>query len=295
MPFSHLPALLTSAFLHLARWLQRRSTPRLVRLLGGLFFARGRRTATSWFRAAGIARDYRPTYAPVCAAGRRAARMATTTLLAVAPLPGRGRLRVAIDDTPTPRYGPRVEGCGTHHNPSRGPAGSRRVYGHVRVTLAGLARHPDWGTIALPLQAQLYVRRADLHKLPRERRRPFRTKLQMAVEQLAWLRGWVGQRFAQHWVVADGAYAKRPFLRGARRHGFTVAGRLRKDAALLTLPLPKPPGRRGRQATYGKGGSAWPSGPGRSAAGGRCAAGSTARRWSGRSRRSWRRGAPPAG
>jgi hypothetical protein len=53
-------------------------------------------------------------------------------------------------------------------------------------------------------------------------------------------------------VVADGGYAKRPFLQGARRHGFTVISRLRKDAALFALPEAKPAGRRGPQATYGK-------------------------------------------
>ena len=85
---------------------------------------------------------------------------------------------LAIDDTPTPRYGPEVEGAGIHHNPSPGPAGEKYVYGHVWVTLAALAKHPDWGTIALPLQAQLYVRKVDLAKLPPDRPAPFRTKLE---------------------------------------------------------------------------------------------------------------------
>lgn len=58
--------------------------------------------------------------------------------------------------------------------------------------------------------------------------------------------------FEQLWVVVDGGYAKKPFLRGAKQAGFTVVGRLRKDAALRSLPLPKPAGRRGPQATYGK-------------------------------------------
>src|SRR5437764_11178141 len=64
-PFSHLPALLTSAFAALAHWLDRRSAARLPLLLVGLLFARGRHTVTSWFRAAGIADDYRPAYATV--------------------------------------------------------------------------------------------------------------------------------------------------------------------------------------------------------------------------------------
>lgn len=254
MPFSHLPPLLTSAFLDLAHWLQRRSAVRLPLLLVGILFAKGRRTVTSWFRAAGITDDFRPAYTTVCAVGRAANHMALTTLHTVKPLLGNGRLRVAIDDTPTPRYGPQVEGAGIHHNPSPGPAGEKHVYGHVWVTLAALARHPDWGTIALPLQAQLYIRRADLAKLPPERPRAFRTKLEMAAGQLRWLKPWVDSCFSQRWVVADGAYAKRPFLRPAGQLGFTVVSRLRKDSALWSVPEPVPPGqrRRGRPPTYGK-------------------------------------------
>ena len=254
MPFSHLPALLTSAFLDLAHWLHKRSAARLPLLLGGILFATGRRTVTSWFRAAGITDDFRPAYTTVCAVGRAADSMALSTLHAVKPLLGNRRLRVAIDDTPTPRYGPQVEGAGIHHNPSPGPAGEKYVYGHVWVTLAALARHPDWGTIALPVQAQLYIRAADLDQLPPDRRRPFRTKLEMAAEQLRWLKPWIDYCFAELWAVVDGAYAKRPFLRPARQHGFTVVSRLRKDAALWSLPAVVPPEERGpgRPPTYGQ-------------------------------------------
>jgi hypothetical protein len=252
MPFSHLPPFLTSAFAALAQWLDRRSAARLPLLLCGILFATGRRTVTSWFRAAGISDDFRPAYTTVCAVGREADHIALSTLHAVQPLLDRRRLRVAIDDTPTPRYGPEVEGAGVHHNPTPGPAGEKFVYGHVWVTLAALAQHPDWGTIALPVQAQLYIRQADLGKLPPDRRRPFHTKLELAAQQLRWLTPWVDWCFQERWAVVDGGYAKRPFLRAARRDGWVVVGRLRKDAALFSLPLPKPASRPGPQATYGK-------------------------------------------
>lgn len=51
-------------------------------------------------------------------------------------------------------------------------------------------------------------------------------------------------------MVADGAYAKKEFLKPAVSLGMTVASRLRKDAALRNLPGPKPPGRRGPAPTY---------------------------------------------
>ena len=40
--------------------------------------------------------------------------------------------------------------------------------------------------------------------------------------------------------------------KAAKAAGFTVVSRLRKDAALYSLPVPKPAGQRGPQATYGK-------------------------------------------
>src|SRR5262249_14883006 len=156
------------------------------------------------------------------------------------------------DDTPTARYGPQVEGCGTHHNPSPGPAGEKYVYGHAWVVLAALARHPGWGTIALPLQAQLYTRAADVGRLPPGRKRPFRTKLELAAQQLGWLGRWVERHFEQLWVAVGGGYAEKPFLRPAAEQGWVVVSRLRKDAALSSVPGPRQPGRRGRPRICGE-------------------------------------------
>lgn len=252
MALSHLPASVANLFDRIAHWLDRRTAARIPLLLLGILFASGRRTVTSWFRAADITTEFRQGYVAVCAVGQNFEDMAISTVLAVKPLLPRKRLLLAIDDTHTSRYGPRVEGCGIHHNPCSGPAGEKYIYGHVWVTVAALVRHETRGTIALPLQAQLYIRRVDLPKLPPERPRDFRTKLEMAVEQLEWIKPWVKGDFEQLWVVVDGGYAKKPFLQGAKQAGFTVVGRLRKDSALYTLPEPKPAGRRGPQATYGK-------------------------------------------
>ena len=68
-------------------------------------------------------------------------------------------LLFALDDTPTPRYGPYVQGAGLHHNPSPGPAGEKLVYGHLWVTLAWAVRHPLAAALCLPLRALLYVLR----------------------------------------------------------------------------------------------------------------------------------------
>jgi hypothetical protein len=254
MSFSHLTPWLSSVFCRFAAWLDRRTASRLPTLLLGILLASGRRTATSWFRAAGITDGFRPAYHAIHAVGRRAPRLALSAWWTAQPcLKLCRRLLLAIDDTPTPRYGPCVEGAGLHHNPTPGPAGEKFVYGHSWVLLAGLAKHPTRGTVALPLQASLYVRQKNLAKVPPERGWSFRTKLELAAAQLCWLAPWVERWAEERWVVVDGGYAKRAFLGAARQEGFTVVSRLRKDAALWSLPATKrQPGQRGPLPTYGK-------------------------------------------
>lgn len=254
MALSHLPPFVGSFFTDLAHWLDKRSAARLPVLLLGLLLASGRRTVTSWFRAGGLGQDWRQGYVTACACGRNVKHMAITVQDAVQPVLGRQRLLLGIDDTPTARYGRHVEGAGVHHNPTPGPAGEKHVYGHVWVILSALARHQDWGTIALPLRAQLYIRAGDLDKLPPERKRPFKTKLELAAELLCWLKPWVEHHFEQRWLAGDGAYAKRPLLIPARKAGWVVVSRLRKDSRLCDLPpTQRRPGQRGPMPTYGKG------------------------------------------
>jgi len=209
---------------------------------------------TSWIRAAGLSQDFRPCYTTVAAAGKRADRIAgRLACVAVKPLVGAAdRLLFALDDTPTPRYGPHVQGAGIHHNPAPGPAGSPYVYGHVWVVLGLLAAHPVWGVIALPLLARLYVRAKDLPGIAPGHRPPFRTKLELAVDLMRWAVLWLSHWGKVLWVVADGAYAKAPFLKPMRSLGVTVVSRLRRDAALRTVPGPRPPGRRGPDRVYGE-------------------------------------------
>jgi hypothetical protein len=238
----------------LASALDPRSAPRLALLLLGAILARGRRTVTSWIRPAGLSREFRPCYTTVSAAGRRAdgvaARLVHDVLKPV--LAGMNRLVFAIDDTPTPRYGPQVQGAGVHHNPCPGPARSPFVYGHVWVVLGLLACHPAWGAIALPLLARLYVRRKDLGGIEPRHRPAFRTKLELAAGLVRWAKAWLGHLGKPLWVVADGAYAKAPLLKPLIGLGVVVVSRLRKDAALRTVPAPRA-GKPGRPRKYGEG------------------------------------------
>jgi hypothetical protein len=70
-------------FSRFASALDCRSAPRLARLFLGPVLARGRRTVTSWIRAAKLIGQYQPCYIAVAAAGKRADRIARRFLTEV--------------------------------------------------------------------------------------------------------------------------------------------------------------------------------------------------------------------
>ena len=240
----------------LAAGLHGRCRWRLPILLGGILFARGRRTVASWLRAAGIRSGFSDYYYFNAAVGRKSRTIATRVLvLLLRHLPVGDRILLALDDTPTKRYGPKVQGAGIHHNPTPGPADAKFVYGHIWVTLALVIRHPLWNTIALPLRAMLYIRQKDIPKLPKKWKWPFQTKLELAVRLLEWVAPFVFAAEKSLWLVSDGFYAKRPVLKFVRLAGIVFVSRLRKDAALYTLPPKLKQGKRrgpGQPAKYGK-------------------------------------------
>lgn len=230
---------------------------RLLPLFTGFLFATGRRTVSSWLRAGELSDDYQDYYYFLSTLGHKVKSLAGVLLhIAAEVIAPNGRILLALDDTPSKRYGPKVEGAGVHHNPTPGPAGAKFLYGHNWVTLAWVVRHPRWGAIGLPLLARLYVRRKDIaaQRLTFLRKVTFQTKLVMAAELVEWAAQRLRFLGRALWVVADGAYAKRPFLKAALAAGAIVVSRLRKDAALLDVPVLPPAGQRGRgrPRTYGK-------------------------------------------
>lgn len=236
---------------YLAAGLDARHRWRLPVLMFGILFARGRRTVTSWLRAAGISTDYEDYYYFLSSLGRNTGLIAERLLillLKVVPLPD--RLLAVIDDSPTKRYGPQVEGADIHHNPTPGPADQKYLYGHIWVTISLAVRHPLFGALALPLRALLYVRQKTLPSIPRKRGWIFQTKLQLAAELVKWAAGIVKNAGKTLWVVVDGFYGKRPFLQAVA--GVVVVGRLRKDAALRSVPRRPKTRQRGRPRKYGE-------------------------------------------
>ena len=191
---------------------------RLPVLMSGMLFASGRRTVTTWLRAAGISTDYADYYYFLAALGRKGESVAWRLLalvLRTVPLPD--RLLAVIDDSPTKRYGPKVEGADIHHNPTPGPAGQPYLYGHIWVTLSLALRHPLWGAIALPLRALLYVRQQTMAKIPPRRGWKFATKLELAARLVEWIGPFVKRAGKTLWIVVDGGYTKAPFLKARRR------------------------------------------------------------------------------
>lgn len=112
--------------------------------------------------------------------------------------------------------------------------------------------HPLGGVVALPLLARLYIRQKTLGAIPAKCRPAFATKLEMAVELVRWAHEWLKLWAKAVWVVADGAYARAPVLKPLRELGVTVVSRLRRDAALCSVPAAPDPKRRGRRPVYGK-------------------------------------------
>lgn len=237
----------------LAAGLHARNRWRLSVVLLGMMFARGRRTVTTWLRAVGIQHDFADYYYFLQPLGRKAKALAERLLaVLLVRLVHSERVLLAVDDSPTKRYGPQVQGAGIHHNPTPGPADQKFLYGHIWVTIALVLRHPLWQTIGLPLLGLLYVRAKDIAKIPAKHGWRFRTKLVLAAGAVLRLARLVKQAGKTVWVVADGAYAKRAFLWPLQAAKLIVVSRLRKDAALRTVPIPPKTKRRGRPRKYGK-------------------------------------------
>jgi len=237
--------------------LNKRMAFRLSIIIAGMLLADDRRTAAAWFASAGVQEDWDRFYDCLASVGRTSEKMAMVILgLIVQKFVSNSsdRIVLAIDDSPTSRYGKHIEGAGVHHDPTPGPADNEWLYGHNWVTLAWLAPHPLWGVIALPLRSLMYVRQMDIEKLEEKYGWKFRTKHQLGVELMTWVVASLRKLGVEAtvWLVVDGAYAAKPFLKPLLKMGVTVVSRLRKDAVLYDLPSQRKPGQRGRTRVYGE-------------------------------------------
>ena len=114
--------------------MDRRQAHCLSKILMGLLFATGRKTFSRWLVFGGVSGKlvFKPFYYFLGSLGRRVERVAMVVLRQVVIRTAvKDRVLMAIDDSPTKRYGPKVEGAGVHHNPTPGPADHKYVYGHI--------------------------------------------------------------------------------------------------------------------------------------------------------------------
>jgi len=251
-----LPGKMAVLVTSMAGMLDPRMAFRLSIIMAGMMLADDRRVAAAWFMAAGVQDDRDRFYDCLISVGRNTRLLALPLLIAVvrkfAPGPD-GHMIVAVDDSPTQRYGRHVEGAGVHHNPTAGPADGEWMYGHNWVSLCFLATHPLWGVIVFPLRSLLYVREKDVPSLEEKYGWKFRTKLELAVSLVTWFVTSVRSLGVECsiWLVTDGAYAGRPVLKPLTELGVVVFSRLRKDACLFDLPPEPKPGQRGAHRIYG--------------------------------------------
>lgn len=200
----------------LSKQLHGRGRWRLSVILMGIIWAQGRKTVTAWLRGAGVTKGYQEFYYFLASVGKSSQKVATSLFFIVAWCLLRRVTRIVgiIDDSPTRRYGPKVEGAGIHHDGVSKPTDQTLLYGHLWVTLALLVHHSRFGSIALPLLSKLYVRACDVLKLPQHYHWEFKTKLVLAAELVQWLARLCHKVGTALWIVFDGGYTRSNFLKG---------------------------------------------------------------------------------
>jgi hypothetical protein len=219
--------------------------------VAALMLGEGRRAGAAIARATADAKSP-GVYARLCSRARWSAeglldRLWALLLVALPwPRDGAGRLILwaAIDDSVVAKTGKQIPALAYHfhHNAGKGQRAWPFLFGHCWVTLGVV-----WPTITralcFPLRAALYVRAKDCAAAD------FRGKIPLALNLLRAVR-WPAR--VRLYVLADGAYATRDFLRGARALGHHVLTRLKCNADVCWPAPPHRPGQRGRRRIYGK-------------------------------------------
>jgi hypothetical protein len=154
------------------------------------------------------------------------------------------RFFVAIDDTVCAKFGKRFAWLGWHHDPMNRQHPRKLTHGHCFVCLAGLAEQRPAHFVALFLACALYVQEKVCGKT-----RQFASKLTLAAQLVTELGLGPGQVLG---VVADGAYAREPFVQAVWGAGRHVVSRLRRDTVFYDLPPAPKKRRRGAPRKYGR-------------------------------------------
>ena len=159
------------------------------------------------------------------------------------------RLLVAIDDTVAQKSGKHFDSLGVHHDPMNKQHPKGLSGGHCFVCLAALAQQGTGHWIALFVSCALYVQKKAVVE-----GRTFATKLTLAADLIKDLPVPLLMTVI---AVADGAYARKNFVRPVLAAGRHVLSRLRSDTPFFDLPPARTKQKNGKYATgrpkaYGK-------------------------------------------
>ena len=225
--------------------------------LGALLAMARRRTVTKWIQAAQISDKYRQAFYHTTNIGRKSPILFDEFFDVLLQqlehvIKTASYIRFVLDDSPTKRYGKKIEGAGHHYNPTPGRTNASLCYGHSWVVAVLVVAHPLFGEISFPISAELYLRQKEIDKLKAKYNREFKTKTTIAVEIIKRLVPKVKGFEKKIEVIVDGGYAKDTMLLplGDLVDVATIT-RLRRDAVLFEIP-PQPTKRgRGRPKVYG--------------------------------------------
>lgn len=156
-------------------------------------------------------------------------------------------LRIALDDTLTPKKGPGVYGIGSHLDAVRSTKRQKIfAFGHCWVTLAIVMPVPfSRRTWALPLLFRLYRTEKECLR----KGHPHKKRTELARELLDVFYCWTGERRVE--VSMDCAYCNDTVMRKLPT-SFVVFGSMRPDAVLTALPRTKRPHANGRPRVRGR-------------------------------------------
>ncbi|MCL2623932.1 MAG: transposase [Planctomycetaceae bacterium] len=242
----------------IAKVLPRKTQPFIIALIFGVLLAVARRrTVTQWLKAAQISDDFRQAFYHIPHVGRKGTEIFDEHLKLLLEQLGptimaSSKIRIVLDDSPTKRYGKKIEGAGYHHNPTPGRTNAKTCFGHSWVVAVLVVTHPLFGEISFPMDAVLYLRQKEIDKLDEKYGRQFKPKTTIVVEMVKRLVPKFKAFEKKIEILVDGGYAKDTVLLplGDLKNVTTIT-RLRRDAALFEIP-PQPEKKgRGRPKTYG--------------------------------------------
>ena len=242
----------------LANRLPNKTKPFFLSLIfGALLTIARRRTVTQWLKAAQISDDFRQAFYHIPKIGRKEDQlfdeMQDVILQQLGPvLMASSKIRLVLDDSPTKRYGRKIEGAGYHHNPTPGRTNAKTCFGHSWVVAVLVVTHPLFGEISFPVAAELYLRQKEINKLQSKYDREFQTKTTMAVNIVERLVPKFKSFGKPIEIIVDGGYAKDTVLLPlGKLDNVTTITRLRRDAAVFEVPPPRKKGQRGATKKYG--------------------------------------------